>query len=528
MKNYYYFLSFFLVLLSINTIKAQQYSTPNSNSLATQPVIANLNYLILPTTINTDKSNIALGTFKEKFIISSYKRQAHAKIDINEHTKEKVPNFMCTDVFFDKNLKYPTLFSHLLKSEYNEGAITFNKEFTIAFITRKKNLNEKAHYLYQTELIDVNNGIWSEPKEILIDNLSIPISNPKLSADNKYLYFAADLAGGFGGFDIYKAEYIDGKSFKNMLNLGPDINTPFNEISAMDEGEFLYFSSNTPGGFGGYDIYRISDKNGIYKYKINVGDKINTQNDEINIVPVTETDGYLTSDKDNKGIFSVYRYSNLHDKVQLKTTFIDPNKKNIQNLAIKITNEDGQILFEGNTNKEGTVIINTKPFDEVNYSFTSSSFYTNKKLYYTIKDDNPTHSNIIELDQYDTEPIVIKPTLSEIEEDNVIYFGFNKFNLNPIYLKNINNIVDVLKQDSNLIINIRAYADSRGTASYNKKLTEKRAETIENLLIEHGISRNRILKEANGSSNFAVKCKICTKEQNALNRRLSFKFETEK
>ena len=519
-----------LVLLTINLLKAQESSNLTRSNLSDdkEVIIANFNYDILSTTVNTDKSNIALGPFKDKFIISSYKRYPHTPVAVNKYTQEEIPNILCAEVSYDLDLKYPSLFSRILKSEYNEGAITFNKENNIAYLTRKKDLKDDEFYLFKSELLDTIKGTWSEPVEVLLDNKSIAIRSPRLSKDNSHFYFASDLPGGYGGYDIYVADNING-TFKNIRNLGPEINTEYNEIAAIDEGDYLYYSSNIPGGFGGYDIYRVTNRNGKYKHRINLGNKINSSNDEINLIPVTKSEGYITTNKNDISIFDILRYKVLFNTVNVHTTFIDQYKNPIQNLPVEIISEDGDVLFEGFTNTNGTVSIATEPFNDLSYSFTSDTYVNETRLEFPVTDKKADQYFIIELSPFvpknDTKLNDAKLTLAKFATDNTIFFDFDKYTIKVNDKKNIENVVSILNENPDLSVNIEAYADSRGSKAYNKKLTERRANTVYDLLIEYGIEKNRITKIAHGSEKASEICTECTTENHALNRKVYFDFK---
>ncbi|UYW00732.1 OmpA family protein [Flavobacterium agricola] len=455
-------------------------------------------------------------------------KATRAKVRTNKITKEKIPNILCTEVSTDYDLKYPTLFSYILRSDLNEGVITFNKENNVAYLSRKKDLASEDFFLYKTELIDEIKGIWSDPEEVLIDNKSIALSTPRLSQDNKKLYFAAELPGGYGGYDLYIADINEDKSIGNVKNLGPEINTQYNEISVVEEGQFIYFSSDMPGGFGGYDIYRASQRGDSYKYKINIGKKINTPNNEINLVPITKSEGYFTSNKNTGEIFDVFRYNINFNDVMVETKFVDKKSESIGNLPVQIINEDGEVLFEGNTDENGMVSISLLPFTEINYDFDSDKYFSNERLFYTIKDDNPKHYKTIELDQYQLEPAAEKLDFIKIAADNTVYFAFDKFSVKPNEIQNVLNIANLLKEYPDMDVVISGYADAAGPHSYNYKLTERRINAVITILKQNGIEERRIIKDPKGNATLFIQCTKCTREQNALNRSVRFKVEDNK
>jgi len=124
---------------------------------------------------------------------------------------------------------------------------------------------------------------------------------------------------------------------------------------------------------------------------------------------------------------------------------------------------------------------------------------------------------------------VLKPVvnLREIGKQNSIFFGFDKYNVTQNQWKKVIYIANALKEHPDVDVVVEGYADKRGKASYNYKLTEKRVNSVVNLLIKQGIDKNRIIELPMGSTTPIIKCVKCTEAQNAQNRRVLFDFKTE-
>ena len=502
---------------------AQQSSNLKTIDFSESVYVSNLDFSILPTKVNSEKHEIAIGTFREKFLILSNKRYQHAKIKKDQLTQQEIPNILCVDVYYDRDLKNPNLFSRLLKSDANEGFITFNSEYNIAYLTRKKDMNSTEYYLYKSELKDENRGIWSEPKEMLLDGKSLPISSPRLSSDDKTLYFAATLPQGFGGLDIYKVTNVDHQEFKDIQNLGPLVNSSSDETSPIEFDNALYFSSNIPGGFGGYDIYRVNSVNTKPTYKINLGPKLNTAEDELNIVPMSANQGYYTSNKDTNGkSYDVFRYTLHTSDVVVETVFMDKDNKRIANLDVVVRDANNNIVFNGRTNQNGLVNVTALPYTNLEYEINSVKYSSSDLMQYETHNEAKIQYKAFALDEdfIESKPVDAVKVLT-ISEEYIIYFDFDKSNIKESERAKLEKLAKLINETPSNVI-IEGHTDTKGSDSYNFKLSNKRAQSVVDYLAKYGVKKNLLSPKGLGESQPLINCTDCTKGEDALNRRVIF------
>lgn len=513
-----------LSFLASVTMIAQQSSNLTKLNFSENVYVSNLDFSSLPTKVNSEKNEIAIGTFRQKFLVLSNKRYQHAKVKKDQNTQQEIPNILCVDVYYDHDLKNPNLFSRLLKSDANEGFITFNSEYNIAYLTRKKDMNSNEYYLYKSELKDENKGIWSEPQEMLIDGKSLPISSPRLSSDDKTLYFAANLPNGYGGLDIYKVSTIDHQEFKDITNLGPLVNSSSNETSPIEFDNALYFSSNIPGGFGGYDIYRVNSVSSNPTYKINLGPKLNTPEDELNIIPMSSNQGYYTSNKESNGkSYDVYRYTLHTSDVVVETVFMDKDNKRIKDLDVVVKDGNDNVLFKGKTNQDGLVNVSALPYSNLNYEINSVKYLNTDPLLYETHNESKTQYKAFALDENfneDKKDLNAVKVLT-ISEEYIIYFDFDKATIKDSEIKKLEKLAKLInKTPSN--ITIEGHTDTKGSDSYNYKLSNKRAQSVVDYLAKNGVNKKLLAPKGLGESNPIINCEDCTKGEDALNRRVIF------
>ena len=149
-------------------------------------------------------------------------------------------------------------------------------------------------------------GLWDAPKALEVNGTEYSAAYPSISPDGKTIYFASDMPGGTGGFDIYKIENLNGK-WTAPVNLGEGVNTTGDEITPFVEGDVLYFSSNWYEGYGGFDVFETNLKNENAAIN-NLGTAVNSSGDDFGFIYSTaKKQGFLTSNRSGgKGMEDLY------------------------------------------------------------------------------------------------------------------------------------------------------------------------------------------------------------------------------
>ena len=161
-------------------------------------------------------------------------------------------------------------------------------------------------------MIEKIQGNWDRPEAMPFNSNEYSVENPWISRDGKKLYFASNMPNGYGGFDIYVATIYENDSIGAPKNLGPEVNTSQDEkYPFMDRNDkYFYFSSKGHNSIGGYDVFRARKVNDNYVRPLNLGTSINTTEDEIAFMYANERRGYVTSSKKSgKGNNDVYKFT---------------------------------------------------------------------------------------------------------------------------------------------------------------------------------------------------------------------------
>lgn len=369
------------------------------------------------------------------------------------------------------------------------------------------------------------NGIWQPIKNAgpeINGKLSWD-SQPSLSSDGKTLYFASDRSGGIGGIDIWKSERDAKGNWSMPQNLGPKINTEGDEKSPFfhSDGQTLYFSSTGHLGFGGYDIYlsKLSRDTG-WSEPHNIGYPINSEKDDLGFFVSTDGEhGYFASDKlKGNGGWDVYSFPLYKEVRPERVLFVSGALKDENNKVIT----DARVEIKNAKTKEVTAV----EVDSLTGKYVAVVAF-NEDHIITVKQPGKafTSQYFSKNDTTLQKPMKMDLKVEDVEVGkpyriNNIYFGTNSAIINQETVTIIDEFTAYLKENKTVKIGIHGHTDNVGNASDNQVLSEKRAQTIYNLLILNGIDASRLSYKGFGSSK-PVATNLTDKGK-ALNRRTEF------
>ena len=372
-----------------------------------------------------------------------------------------------------------------------EGAATISESGDQMLFTRcryDKSMNMGAEIYSSSQ----SRGSWAQPTKVELLGDSITTAHPALSPDGSKLYFVSDKMGGFGGKDIYVAEK-EGGAFKNPQNLGPAINTKGDEIFPFvrDNGE-LYFSSNYHLGMGGYDIFVATfDEDKGWSIQ-NMGSPINSPADDFGICYVKDRDqGMFSSNR--KGSFAgsddIYSFVVPPKIFQLVGEIFDKESGNKLNGAtVRIIGTDGTYLKMRGQN--GKFQMKLKP--EVEYIIAGfKEGYLNDKARITTVGVEDSKDFRVEL--------FLTSTEDPIKIDNIIY-EFGKWDLLPESRSALDSLASILEKNPTIVIELMAHTDHIGQDQANSVLSQKRAQSVVDYLINAGINPQRLVAKGYGET----------------------------
>ncbi len=379
----------------------------------------------------------------------------------------------------------------------DEGASSLNPKgntlyFTRCVVNKKMILGCK---IYSAERKGVN---WDVPVEISIKGAvdSTTIGHPSISEDETKLYFSADLPGGYGSRDIWMIKR-DKKSAPwnpEPINLGPEINTPgYEAFPYIRNNGKLYFLSDYHVGMGGLDIFEATPDAKTGKYKVvNLKYPINSNADDFGIVFEGEAErGFFSSNrKGGKGGDDIYMFYLPPLEFTLKG-FIKDCKTDEPVVGAKLTlkgsdgttvegvsEADGSYKFTLNANTDYQILASKEKFLNGNAGESTKGLEENKEF------------NV---------DICLESVKEPIELPNIEY-DLGKWDLRPESMVSLDKLVETLNNNPNIVIELGSHTDFRSDDKYNLELSQKRAQSVVNYLIEKGIEPERLIAKGYGES----------------------------
>lgn len=432
-------------------------------------------------------------------------------------------------------------FDNTLNGKFHDGPATFNKAQDWIIYTRSalrkedKRLvnerNENQFYLYESRLVD---GKWTDPIELPFNNPAYSVGHPTLSADGTTLYFSSNMPGGYGGSDLYKSTY-NGTNWSEPVNLGDGINTPGNEVFPyISDSNDLYFSSNGHKTLGGLDVYVTQNRGGIWGKPVNLAYPLNTSQDDFAIIfNPGDTTGYVSSDRE--GVDMIYSFTRVppvyvvDGMATLKAT-----GEPLKDVKVTLMNLTDGNEMEVLTGKDGVFKFNLLANKQYRLK-------GEKEGYFTLTEDFATGRESLEKEvafEFVLDEIVASEagTGSGTSADGTgsaaktydigdIFYDFDKAAIRPEAKPILDKLAKLLKDNSSLKIEIQAHTDSRGSHSYNQKLSERRAQSVVDYLIKKDIPKSRLQTKGFGETrpvNGCVDGVECTRAQHQQNRRTEF------
>jgi outer membrane protein OmpA-like peptidoglycan-associated protein len=435
-----------------------------------------------------------------------------------------------------------------INTHLHDGPVFVSEKSGLFFITRNIETNSGTMPMGIFFSLKSEKG-WSKFTPLPVNNLNYTVQHPCFDDSLQTLYFSSNLSGGLGGFDIYSCKYLGQGKWAEPLNLGPNINTDLNEVFPSMYKNKLYFSSNGIKGKGGYDIFQF-DKNNVIQIP-----SLNSQWDDYGIFFVNDSIGYLASNRINgfakddimrfvlfkqTPVIYVETFANGHDQ---KKDWGEPKQTKLSFVIVDSISGDivsiPKIQLTIQNVKSGLITNLKVRGDSLNIvlgHFAKDSLY-NIHLDVLVEGYNSLNIDYKEVKRNDLGildlglvklgrkvgfvPKIKYPTLKPI------YFDLDKFTIRKDAASTLDSTVLMLKEFSNVKLELKAFTDSRATDNYNKQLSEKRAKATFKYLVKHGIKANRLIYAGYGEAGLVNDCgndKECEDRMHQLNRRTELKM----
>ncbi|MGC1243841.1 MAG: OmpA family protein [Chryseosolibacter sp.] len=370
---------------------------------------------------------------------------------------------------------------------------------------------------------------WTEPKNLgpLVNSAEWE-SQPSLSADGRTLYFVSDRRGGAGRRDIWVTNLNESGQWTRARNVGKPVNTQYDEISPFIHvnNRVLYFASNGLVGFGGYDIFFSERDSSSWSNPKNIGSPVNNHEDQFSLfITADGKKGYYSHEEIREGGYTSSRIYEMdipeENQIRYKSNYVKGivrDKKTRQPLAatielINLENNEMESLVSSDSISGAYLIVLTQGAEY--------ALYVNRKAY-LFRSLNFNYSAL-----RDYEPIVLDIDLEKAEKGTTavlqnIFFDVDKYDLKEKSVTELRKILRFLKENPSFKVEISGHTDNVGADAYNLQLSQRRAQSVFNYLVESGIDARRLSPEGYGAAKPLAP--NTSEEGRRQNRRIEFKL----
>jgi outer membrane protein OmpA-like peptidoglycan-associated protein len=393
----------------------------------------------------------------------------------------------------------PVNFGRPVNTSLHEGAGVFTPEEVMLF-TRWSDNNRNEAFIYMARTLE---GKFYEAMK-LGTHINVPgykSQQPYVTQDGRRLFFSSNRPGGKGGFDIWMAGIDENGFIGNPVNLPDPINTAGDEVTPFFHqlGSTLYYSTNGLTGFGGLDVFKsaLNADDSVYSVPKNLNSPINSAKDDAYfILDRLQAKGFFASDREDcpgGHCYDIYSFENEPIKFSLEGIVFDAQTSEpIPSALVTIKDvHDGDEPF--------FVVTDEKGFYSTDLKLNMQYFLKAQKNGYFADANEVATEGKTESEVFVRDFNLNKIPSGDIEIEGIEY-DFNKASLRPKSMEILDKIVDLLKLNDNVSIDLGSHTDARGNDDYNMKLSAARAKSCVDYILSKGIPKSRITATGYGES----------------------------
>ncbi|OXA79705.1 WD40-like Beta Propeller Repeat [Flavobacterium aquidurense] len=508
--------------------------------------------------INSPYSDYGSVVYDNKIVFTSARDTGGIGKNNFKWTNKSFSKLYKAEMMPDGAVGKPKLFQKKENAKFNESTPVFTKDGRTMYFTRnnfidgKRGKSEKQITLLKLYKAELINDEWENIKELPFNSDQYSTAHPTLSNDEKYLYFASDMPGTLGQSDLYKVKINEDGTFEKPENLGSSINTEGRETFPFISGDNeLYFASDGRPGLGGLDVFvtKIND-DGIFEEIQNVGEPINSKQDDFGFtIDSKNRIGFFSSNREaGHGLDDIYRFRETRKLVceQDLIGYVNDAESNemLSNAALTLFDENFIAIKTISSDEKGNYIFAKIKCGKKYTIRASKNDYGIKEIPVAIKRANGTTTVVIPMDKMfkpmtakaievkkvSVSPVKIGAIKVGTDLAKLLHIPMNFFDLGKATIKKtsepqLQKIVDMLNQYPAIKLDIRSHTDSRQSDANNMILSEKRAQSTKNWLVQKGIDESRLTAKGYGETKLVNQCADgvkCTEKQHEQNRRSEF------
>ena len=376
----------------------------------------------------------------------------------------------------------PEVIDTELNTDWDEGACCLSPDGRTMYLTQCK--TDPDYPRFATIVTSQrSDAAWSKATELKMTNDTLStFAHPAVSPDGQWLYFVSDMPGGMGGYDIWRVR-LTTNGVGGVENVGAPINTAGDEkFPTFRPNGDLYFSSDGHEGMGGLDIYIAKPNSNGWRIE-HPGFPLNSQGDDFGMTfEGMKNQGFFSSNRgDGKGWDHIYSFYNPEIIQTVKGWVYEQDGYELTQAVVYMVGNDGTNM-KLSVKGDGSFTQEIKAGVDYVLLGTCKGFL-NHQEHIKVEPVKKSEEYVLQFPLASiTAPVLI---------DNIFY-DFDKATLRPESATALDELVVLLKENPNVTIELSAHTDYKGSAEYNKRLSQRRAESVVKYLTEHGIENERL------------------------------------
>lgn len=436
----------------------------------------------------------------------------------------------------DQTLSHPNIMSESFnQSPYHVGPVATNKMEDVLYVTRTNpggtaterfradGAKWERHNLELILYRKTADG-WKEESFVHNDVTAYSLGHATLSSDERVLYYASDMPGGYGGVDIWYSELESDGSWGKPQNAGSAINTGGDEMFPTVYGNTFYFSSTGHVGMGGLDVFRVTGSKNSFSQPENMGYPVNSASDDFAFFVAGGDEegnsfGYLSSNRiGGVGSDDIYSFNYIRPRITIILEGLTRNKETgelLPGAGVTLYGLKGEIVAKNVSDEKAEVSFTADPGTDFRLYAEKQGFFPDSVLVSGLKPMRDTTVRVT----MNLQPVFRVGDKFVLEN---IYYDFDKDNIRPDAALILDKLVATMRDNPTLKIELSSHTDSRGTHRYNENLSQRRAQSAVNYLVSRGIARDRMVAKGYGETRLVNRCADgvpCSIAEHQANRR---------
>lgn len=503
---------FIALFLSIIIYSSHAQNTDNE-------IFPNFTIQISPLNINSDYSDIGAFLVNDTLFFSSYRSEGEKKY---KPAKKRYYDLFQIGIDNEGNPAGKRQIVNEFCTYFHDGPVAWCEKTGELFVTQSHKTNANAVYGFtNSDMLTLRilaakkeNNRWKVVEEFPFNSLEYSVAHPALTINGDTMIFASDMAGGYGGTDLYMSTRDIDRKWNAPRNMGKRINSPGKEefpfVTYNNGKTYLIFSSDEKPGLGGLDLFYTELNNNTTEIN-HFAAPINSNKDDFGLTfDLSLGFGYLISNRNNNGDDDIYKVTLSIPQPLERTIYVfDRNSQKpikvatvvIDNKESFFTDKEGKISFTPSGPKASVVQASAFGYNDNSVSLSELNPYRNN-----------CSTDTIWMEMITNKTIILKN----------IYYDLDSWEILPESAAELDKLVNLMNENPKMNVELGSHTDSRGSNRYNRRLSRLRAEAVALYIVNKGIAASRIKAIGYGESKPLFSCpnwKECTPEQNRENRR---------